>query len=83
MTKAQLFFKNLPLILLVAAIALSPSYFAGRINEGRIIEIRAEDILLVFLGLGWIIYVLVSGKTNIRKPPLGSVPSGSIKAVGP
>ncbi|GAG02527.1 unnamed protein product, partial [marine sediment metagenome] len=36
--------KNLPLIFLVIAIAFSPSFSAGVIEGGRIIEIRVEDV---------------------------------------
>lgn len=47
-------YKNLPLILLTTAIALSPSFSAGMIEGGRVIEIRIEDILIVVLELIWI-----------------------------
>lgn len=63
-------FKNLPLILLAAAIALSPSFSAGTLPEGKIIEIRAEDILIVILGLVWIANFLISGRKRVEKPPL-------------
>jgi len=58
------FFKKeyLPLILLAAAIGLSPSFSAGEIIGGRIIEIRVEDILIVILGLVWLANFLVSGR---------------------
>ena len=46
--------KNLPLIFLAIAIAFSPSFSAGVIEGGRIIEIRVEDVLIVILGLAWI-----------------------------
>lgn len=62
--------KNLPLIFLVMAIAFSPSFSAGVIEGGRIIEIRVEDILLVILGLIWIASFLISKKEKIKKPPL-------------
>ena len=63
-------FKNLSLILLAATIALSPSFPAGRLEGGKIIEIRVEDILIVILGILWIISFLISGRTKIEKPPL-------------
>ncbi len=62
--------KNLPLIFLVMAIAFSPSFSAGVIEGGRIIEIRVEDILLVILGLAWIANFLISKKEKIKKPTL-------------
>ena len=52
MKTRKIWFKNLPLVFLAAAIALSPSFSAGEIGEGRIIEIRIEYILLVILGIG-------------------------------
>lgn len=63
-------FQNLPLALLAAAIALSPSFSGGHLAGGKIIEIRAEDILLVILGLAWIANFLISGRKKIEKPPL-------------
>ncbi len=60
----------IPLILIAAAIALSPSFSAGAIEGGRIIEIRIEDILLVILGLVWIANFLIAGRYKIKKPPL-------------
>jgi O-antigen ligase len=62
--------KNLPLILLAIAIALSPSFSAGMIEGGRVIEIRVEDILIVILGLFWIANFLISKRGKIKKPPL-------------
>lgn len=64
--------QHLPLVLLAAAIALSPSFSAGQIEEEkvRIIEIRIEDILLVILGLIWLANFLISGRKKIEKPPL-------------
>ena len=64
------FIKNFSVIILAAAIALSPSFSAGRIEGGRVIEIRVEDILIVILGLVWIINFLISGRKKIEKPPL-------------
>ena len=63
-------FKILPLILLAAAIALSPSFSAGNLPGGKIIEIRAEDILMLILGLAWLADFLISGRNKIKKPPL-------------
>ena len=60
----------LPVILLAAAIALSPSFSAGQITGGRVIEIRVEDILIVILGLVWMTNFLISGRKKIEKPPL-------------
>jgi hypothetical protein len=64
------FIKNFSVVILAAAIALSPSFSAGKIEEGRVIEIRAEDILIVILGLIWIANFLISGREKIEKPPL-------------
>jgi len=55
-------FQNFPLVILAAAIGLSPSFSAGEIIGGRIIEIRVEDILIVILGLVWLANFLVSGR---------------------
>lgn len=65
-------FKNLPIILLAAAIAFSPSFSAGKIAGGRVVEIRIEDILILILGLVWITNFLVSGRKDFKKPPLFS-----------
>jgi hypothetical protein len=62
--------KILPLILLAAAIALSPSFSAGNLPGGKIIEIRAEDFLMLILGLAWFADFLVSARRKIEKPPL-------------
>ena len=62
--------KNLSLILLIIAIALSPSFSAGQIEGGRIIEIRIEDILIAVLGLIWIASFLISKREKIKKPPI-------------
>lgn len=64
------FYQILPVIILALAIALSPSFSAGQIEGGRVIEIRIEDILLVILGILWIINFLLSGRIKIEKPPL-------------
>ena len=63
-------FQNFPLVILAAAIGLSPSFSAGEIAGGRVVEIRAEDILIVILGLVWIANFLISGRKKIEKPPL-------------
>ncbi len=66
-------FKNLPLILLFSAIALSPSYSAGifgPLADSKIIELRIEDFLIVILGLVWIANFLISGRRKVKKPPL-------------
>lgn len=62
--------ENLAVALLIIAIALSPSLSAGEIAGGRIIEIKAEDILLAVLGLVWIVNTIISRKTVFYKPPL-------------
>ena len=61
---------NLPLILLVIAISFSPSFSAGVIEGRRVIEVRAEDVLIVIFGLAWIANFLISKKEKIKKPPL-------------
>ena len=63
-------FKVFSLILLAAAIALSPSFSFGSLPDGKAIEIRAEDILIMILGLIWIADFLISGRREIKKPPL-------------
>jgi len=62
--------QNLPLILLVIAISFSPSFSAGVIEGGRVVEIRVEDVLIVIFGLAWIAGFLISKKEKIKKPPL-------------
>ena len=73
----KLFNKNLIfLVLLAAAIALSPSFSVGTFPDGKIIpdekiiEIRLEDILIVVLGLIWLAEILVSSRVKFKKPPL-------------
>ncbi len=63
-------FKNLSLIFLVGAIALSPSFSFGTLSNERIIEIRIEDFLILALGVLWIVNFLVSGRSKLEKPPL-------------
>ena len=70
-----LWYKNLGLIALAFAIALSPRFSVGQIgggNEGifRVIEIRIEDVLLGGLLLIWCIEFLASKRTIARKPAL-------------
>jgi len=62
--------QNLPLIFLIIAIAFSPSFSAGVIEGGRIIEIRVEDVLIVIFGLAWIASFLIFKKGKTKKPPL-------------
>ena len=64
------YIKNIPLIFLAIAIAFSPSFIVGKIGEKRLIEIRIEDILLIFFGLIWIIGLLISKRKKLCKPPL-------------
>jgi len=68
--KKKIWFKNLPLVFLAAAIALSPSFSAGEIAGGRVVEIRIEDILIVILGILWITNFLISGRKKVKRPPL-------------
>lgn len=58
------------LVLLASAIALSPSFPAGNLPDGKIIEIRIEDILIVILGIIWLAEILISGRTKLQRPPL-------------
>lgn len=64
----------LPLVLLVLAIGLSPSFPAGEFKdtEGvmKTIELRIEDFLMVILGLIWLASFLIFRKEENRKPPL-------------
>lgn len=60
--------KNLiPLIILAMVIALFPSFSVGELANGKAIEIRVEDILIVVLGLVWIREII---KKKPEKPPL-------------
>ncbi len=68
--KKKILLQNLPLVILAAAIAFSPSFSAGKIAGERVIEIRIEDILIVILGLVWITNFLISGKKRVKRPPL-------------
>ena len=58
------------LIILSFAIAFSPSFVIGEISGGRKIEIRLEDILIVFLGLLWIAEFFYLKIKKVKKPPL-------------
>lgn len=58
------------LFLLALAIGFSPSFSAGTLRDGRIIEIRAEDILLVIFGLVWLGNFLFSQRTKVVQQPL-------------
>jgi len=60
---------NFPLLLLVAAIGLSPRFLVGRIT-GRSIEIRVEDLVLVVLCIAWVVSMIQERKTRVAKPPL-------------
>ena len=62
--------KILSLIFLAGAIAFSPSFSVGTLADGKIIEIRIEDILIFVFGLLLIISFLASEKTKIERPPL-------------
>ena len=55
------------LIILAMAIALFPSFSVGELSNGKAIEIRIEDILIVVLGLIWIREII---KKKPEKPPL-------------
>jgi len=63
-------FHILFLVFLSSAIALSPSFVVGKISGEREIEIRLEDILIVFLGFFWIAEFLIFKIKRIKKPPL-------------
>lgn len=56
-------------ILLIAAIALSPSFDIGHIS-GQGIELAAEDILLVVFGIMWLGEFFLRGKPSVGRPPL-------------
>lgn len=62
--------KLIPLILLVLAIGLSPSFPSGELVNGKVIELRIEDFLVALLGLIWLALFLGSKKDNIEKPIL-------------
>ncbi len=56
------------LFLLATFIALSPSFSAGKIEGGKIIEIRGEDILLVVFIPLWFFQIIFSKEKIERKP---------------
>jgi len=60
----------MPAALIAIAIALSPSFSAGVIESGRMLEIKVEDILIIILGAIFVFNILLLKKTNIQKPPL-------------
>jgi len=60
--------KILPLIILVLAIGFSPSFPAGKLVNGKTIELRVEDFLIAILAGFLLIKFLTSRK--IEKPPL-------------
>jgi len=62
--------KILSLIFLAGAIAFSPSFPAGKLADGKVIEIRIEDILIFILGFLLIVNFLASEKTKTERPPL-------------
>ena len=59
----------MPVLLLIGAIGLSMSMSFGRIPGGHILEIRVEDIIIVFLALYWLKRIVID-KQKIAKPPL-------------
>ncbi len=59
------------LVLLVAAISLSPRLSLGLIpNTGRSVDIRAEDMVLCFSLILGIFHILASGRCRFKRPPL-------------
>lgn len=60
----------LSLVFLAGAIALSPSFNFGALSDGKIIEIRIEDILILILGFIWIGSLVFFKIKKIEKPPL-------------
>jgi len=62
--------KIIPIIILVIAIGLSPRFSIGRLESGKSIDLRAEDFVLLFFGIFWLIKVLKSGIKKLVKPPL-------------
>jgi len=62
--------KTIPLILLVLAIGLSPGFSAGHLAGGKIIELRAEDLLVFVFGLWWVISLFFFPKEKIERPAL-------------
>ena len=62
--------KILPLFALSAAVALSPSFSAGRLPGGREIELRLEDILIFVLGLVWVLNIILARRRAGKAPLL-------------
>lgn len=62
--------RNLPVAILAVAIALSPSFSAGEIAGGRVIEIKAEDIILLVFGFLWLLSIFAFEGTGFNRPPL-------------
>ncbi|MDD2731827.1 MAG: O-antigen ligase family protein [Candidatus Pacebacteria bacterium] len=65
------YIKLVILIVLLSAVALSPSFNAGELKDkDKYIEIRAEDILLaLFISFSFLSF-LAFGKKEIEKPPM-------------
>ena len=62
--------KILSIIILVIAIGLSPRFSVGHLASGRSIDLRAEDFVLLFFGIFWLINIFKSGIRSVAKPPL-------------
>src|SRR3989344_2158592 len=67
----------LPVLFLIAAIGLSPSISFGQIPDGHMLEIRAEDVIIVFLALYWLKRLVIDKQKIARaqdpalpRPPL-------------
>ena len=58
------------LVLLIAAVSLSPRFSLGVLFPGRNIDIRAEDVLILIGLIAWIFYILIKGKYKFKLPPL-------------
>src|SRR3989344_4749054 len=59
----------LPVLFLIAAIGLSPSLSFGKIPGGHMLEIRVEDIIILFLALYWLKRIVID-KQKLVKPDL-------------
>lgn len=62
--------KNFPVLLLLSAIALCPSFLVGTLSTGKTIEIRWEDIILVILLVISAFQFLSKKRTKLEAPPL-------------
>ena len=62
--------KNLLLVVLAVFISVTVIFSIGEIAGGRKIEIRAEDILIAFLGIFFIAGFFISKIKRIKRPPL-------------